>query len=68
MGFKAVWLAYAIPLLLLLAVVLGLYTLGVKELYAGLAGIGAALLYYLILRLFREKLSNEYSFFIKEKT
>ena len=68
MGFKAVWLAYAIPLLLLLAVVIGLYTLGVKELYAGLAGIGAALLYYLILRLFKEKLSNEYSFFIKEKT
>ena len=68
MGTEAVWLAYAIPLLLLLAVLLGLYTLGVKELYAGLAGIGAALLYYLILRLFKEKLSNEYSFYIKEKS
>ena len=44
MGMKAVWLAYFIPLLILLAVILGLIALGVGEVVAGLAGIGAALL------------------------
>ena len=67
MGFKAVWLCYAIPLVLLLAVLLGLSAAGVKEWIAGLAGIGAALLYYLVLALFKERLSTEYTFYIKDK-
>ena len=66
MGFKAVWLAYAIPLLVLLAVLLGLNALGVPELESGLAAIGATALYYLVLWLFRDRLKNEYSFYIKE--
>ena len=66
MGFMAVWLAYVIPLCLLLAVLLGLSAAGVRELYAGLAGVAAAAVYYIILWLFRERLRNEYSFYIKE--
>ena len=41
MGFKAVWLAYFLPLVVLLAVALGLIVLGVSEVAAGLAGLGA---------------------------
>jgi len=67
MGFKAVWLAYVIPLLVLIAVLLVLVQLGVKELVAGLIAIAATALYYLILWLFKDKLANEYSFYIKEK-
>ena len=67
MGFKAVWLAYVIPVLLLLAVLLALVALGVTEWVAGLCAIGATLLYYLVLRVFRDRLSNEYTFYIKEK-
>ena len=67
MGFKAVWLAYAIPLAVLLAVLLGLNAAGVDELASGLVAIGAVALYYLVLLLFRDKLRNEYSFYIKEK-
>ena len=67
MGFKAVWLAYAIPLAVLLAVLLGLNAAGVGELASGLVAIGAVALYYLVLLLFRDKLRNEYSFYIKEK-
>ena len=67
MGFKAVWLAYAIPLAVLLAVLLGLNATGVGELASGLVAIGAVALYYLVLLLFRDKLRNEYSFYIKEK-
>ena len=67
MGFKAVWLCYALPLVVLLAVLLGLVALGVREWVAGLSAIGATLLYYLVLALFRDRLSNEYTFYIKEK-
>ena len=67
MGFKAVWLAYAIPLAVLLAVLLGLSSAGAGELVSGLAALGATALYYCILWLFRARLSNEYSFYIKEK-
>jgi len=65
MGMKAVWLAYFIPLLVLLAVILGLIGLGVAEVPAGLSGLGAVAVYYFVLWLFRGRLQNEYIFTIK---
>ena len=65
MGMKAVWLAYMIPLVVLLAVILGLVALGVGEVPAGLSGIGAVAVYYLLLWLFRDRFKNEYVFTIK---
>lgn len=64
MGMKAVWLAYFIPLLILLAVILGLIGLGMSEVPSALAGIGAIAVYYFLLWLFRDKLRNEYIFTI----
>ena len=65
MGFKAVWIAYFLPLVVLLAVALGLIALGVPEVVAGLAGIGAVALYYLGVWLLRDRLRNEYVFTIQ---
>ncbi len=65
MGMKAVWLSYAIPLVILLGVVVGLLQSGVGEVAAGLSGLAAIGLYYLLLYLFRDKLKNEYIFTIK---
>jgi sigma-E factor negative regulatory protein RseC len=65
MGMKAVWLAYCIPLLVLLAVILGLFALGTGEVVAGVAGLAAVGVYYLLLWLFRDRLRNEYVFTIK---
>ena len=65
MGFKAVWIAYFLPLVVLLAVALGLIALGVSEVVAGLAGIGAVALYYLGVWLLRDRLRNEYVFTIQ---
>ena len=65
MGFKAVWLAYFLPLVVLLAVALGLIALGVGEVAAGLAGVGAVALYYGVLWLLRDRLRNEYIFTIQ---
>ena len=67
MGFKAVWLAYAIPLVVLMAVLLGLNAAGLGELASGLAAIAAVGVYYLFLWLFRNRLKNEYSFNKKKK-
>ena len=65
MGFKAVYLAYLIPLVILLAAILGLMAVGVGEVVAGLSGLAAVGAYYLLLWLFRGKLQNEYVFTIK---
>ena len=65
MGMKAVWLAYCIPLIVLLGVILGLFALGVGEVVAGLSGIGAVGVYYFLLWLLRDRLRNEYVFTIK---
>ncbi len=65
MGLKAVWLAYFVPLLVLLGVVMALIGLGVAEAPAGLSGMGAVALYYLLLYLFRDKLKKVYIFTIK---
>ena len=65
MGLKAVWLAYFLPLVVLLGVALGLIALGVSEVVAGFAGLGAVALYYGVLWLLRDRLRNEYVFTIK---
>ena len=66
MGFKAVWLAYVVPLFVLLAALLALLQLGCSELLSGLVAIGLVGVYYLIIFLFRKKLQNEYIFNIKK--
>ena len=65
MGMKAVWIAYFLPLVVLLAVALGLIALGAGEVVAGLSGLAAVGLYYLCIWLFRDKLRNEYIFTIQ---
>ena len=65
MGHKAVWLAYVVPLLVLVAALLGTLAAGGSELLAGLAAIGAVALYYGVIWLLRERLRNEYIFNIK---
>ena len=65
MGHKAVWLAYVVPLLILVAALLGILSAGGSELLAGLGAIGAVALYYGVIWLMRERLRKEYVFNIK---
>lgn len=67
MGLKAVWISYVIPLLILMILILSLSSVTVHELYTGLISIGGVALYYLGIYLFRDKLANEFVFYIKEK-
>ena len=64
---KAVWISYVIPLFILMILILSLSSVTVHEVYAGLAGIGGVALYYLVIYLFRDKLANDFVFYIKEK-
>jgi len=66
MGHKAVWLAYAAPLAILVVVLTLFRAFGASELVAGLAGIAGIAVYYLCLLLMRNRLKNEFVFTIRK--
>ena len=65
MGLKAVWISYVIPLIILMILILSLSTIVEREAYRALMAIGGVAVYYLFVWLFRDKLSNEFVFYIK---
>jgi len=66
LGLKAVFISYVIPLFILLILAVSLSFAGMGELAAGGIALGGTLLYYGILYLFRDRISGEYAFHIKE--
>ena len=66
MGLKAVWISYVIPLIILMILVLSLSSVIDNEVWTGLAAIGGVALYYLVIWLLRDKLKNEFVFYIKD--
>lgn len=65
MGMKAVWVAYVIPLIILMVTVVSASAAGAGELVTGLSGIAAVALYYVAILFFRDRLRNEFVFYIK---
>ena len=65
MGLKAVWISYVIPLAVLMILILSLSGVIGNEVYRALVAIGGVAVYYFFIWLFREKLSNEFTFYIK---
>ena len=65
MGLKAVWISYVIPLAVLMILILSLSGVIESEVYRALTAIGGVAVYYLFVWLFRNKLSNEFVFYIK---
>ena len=65
MGYKAVFIAYGMPLVVLFAALMVLGALGVGELWSGLGAIIAVAVCYLVIFLFRNKISKEYTFYLK---
>lgn len=66
-GMEAVFLAYVLPLVLMLAAVLSLSYAGVSELLAGATGLGLIAIYYFLLYFFRDKIAGKYVFYIRKK-
>ena len=65
MGLKAVWISYVIPLAVLMVLILSLSSVVDNEFILGLLSISGVALYYFFIWLFRDKLSNEFVFYIK---
>jgi sigma-E factor negative regulatory protein RseC len=65
MGLKAAWISYVIPLAVLMALILILTSVGVNEFISAGAAIGGVGLYYFVIWLMRERLNNEFTFYIK---
>lgn len=68
MGTQAVWLAYVVPLIVLMASI-GVFSLcGAGELLMGLGSLGIVAVYYLFVYLFRNKISKIFTFSIEKQT
>ena len=67
MGLKAVWISYVIPLIILMILILSLSPVFKNEYLCGLAAVAGVAIYYFGIWLFRDRLSNEFVFYIKEK-
>ena len=65
-GFKAVFIAYLIPLFILLVLLLTLPLLFENELGTGLGALGFVALYYLVLAQFRDKLNSGFVFTVEK--
>ena len=65
MGYKAVFIAYGLPLVVLFVALMVLGGLGVGELWSGIGAIIAVAVCYLVIFLFRDKISKEYTFYLK---
>ena len=64
-GNKAALFAYFIPAFLLVAIIVILSNLSVKEWLAALIGIGAIAIYYIVLSFFKDRLRNEFTYEIR---
>ena len=65
MGLKAVWISYVIPLAVLMILILTLSGFFDNEFLCGLLSIAGVAVYYFVVWLFRDMLSNEFVFYIK---
>ncbi len=66
MGLKAVWISYVIPLFILMILILSLSSVIGNEFLRGGVAIAGVAVYYFIIWLFRDKLSDNFEFYIKK--
>ncbi len=64
-GYKAVFLGYLMPLLILIISLVILTSFSVKEIFAGLVSIGVLVPYFLILYFFKERINQSFTFTLK---
>lgn len=65
LGLKAIWLAYAVPLIVLMASILVFSLFHLHEALVGLLSVGVVAVYYIVLFLFRNRLSKIFTFYIQ---
>ncbi len=66
MGLKAVWISYAIPLLILMILILSLSSVIGNEFLRGGVAVAGVAVYYFVIWLLRDRLSDQFEFYIKK--
>ena len=66
LGFRAVLMGYVYPFLLLMTVLIAMLAAGVAELRAGSIALLSIVPYYILLYLFRNRISKSFTFSIKK--
>lgn len=66
LGFRALWISYLIPLIILLTLLVALSAVGVNELLMGLYVLAALALYYFVVYLLRDKIKKEFIFTVEK--
>ncbi|NCB18056.1 MAG: hypothetical protein EOM61_00355 [Bacteroidia bacterium] len=66
LGYKALWISYVIPLLILVVLLVSLSSAGLSELGTALSIIGTLALYYFVVWLMRDKLKKEFVFTVEK--
>ena len=67
MGTQAVWIAYVVPLIVLMSAVLVFWLCGASELVMGIGSLGILAVYYFIVFLCRNKISKIFTFSIEKQ-
>lgn len=66
-GYKALFLGYILPLIVVIIVLAVFSSLPLPELFTGLASLGVLGIYYLFLYLLRDRIGNKFTFKIKTR-
>ena len=66
-GFKAVYLGYVQPFIIVFITLIITSSLTRNEVLAGLISLGSLALYYLVLYFYKEKIRNKFTFAIKNQ-
>lgn len=64
-GLQAAWLAYALPLIILIVVLMAVYMATGNEVAAALWALASLLPYFFVLRLLRSRLQRRFSFDVR---
>ena len=67
MGFKALFLGYVLPFLLVLGTLITLTQTGHSEVTAGLISLGVLIPYYIALKFLNHKIQKQFSFYLKNR-
>jgi sigma-E factor negative regulatory protein RseC len=65
MGFKALFLGYVLPLIIVVLFLIIFLSLNFSELVAGLAAMAILIPYYIILFFFRKRINKKFTFTLK---
>jgi len=64
---KAILVAMVVPCLILVAVMVGVYSITSDQAFSALCGLGAVILVYLIFYILRRHIAHQFNFTIKKK-